>query len=165
MKMENRYQSRLRRNQVKIVKEIAARVQEVNQDVIREIAREVIQEIVREIVLEMKITDHLISQVIKRQYKARSAKTWPLNSYNCKRVAKYCGSFLFVYNKDDGKKNKISFTVFGIYKGNFIVQNHQSEGITIIQQNTLVKKVLKRASIFIIHSAIIEIEQEKFMKD
>lgn len=65
MKMENRYQSRLRRNQVKIVKEIAARVQEVNQDVIREIAREVIQEIVREIVLEMKITDHLISQVIK----------------------------------------------------------------------------------------------------
>lgn len=62
MKMENRYQSRLRRNQVKIVKEIAAKVQEVNQDVIREIAREVIQEIVR----EMKITNHLISQVIKR---------------------------------------------------------------------------------------------------
>jgi hypothetical protein len=34
--MENRYQSRLRRNQVKIVKEIAAKVQEVNQDAIRE---------------------------------------------------------------------------------------------------------------------------------
>lgn len=42
MKMENRYQSRLRRNQVKIVKEIAAKVQEVIQDVIPEIAQEVI---------------------------------------------------------------------------------------------------------------------------
>ncbi|ASL65076.1 hypothetical protein FORC47_2231 [Bacillus cereus] len=32
--------------------------------------------------------------------------------------------FLFVYNKDDGKKKtKISFTAFEIYKGNFIVQN------------------------------------------
>lgn len=38
------------------------------------------------------------------------------------------------------RKNKISFTVFEIYKGNFIVQNHQSKGITIIQQNTLIKR-------------------------
>ena len=62
MKMENRYQSRLRRNQASIVKEIAVKVQEVIQDVVREIAQEVIQEIVQ----EMKTTDHLISQVIKR---------------------------------------------------------------------------------------------------
>lgn len=32
--------------------------------------------------------------------------------------------FLFVYNKDDGKKKtKISFTVFKSDKGNFIVQD------------------------------------------
>ena len=62
MKMENRYQSRLRRNQANIVKEIAVKVQEVNQDVVREMVQEVIQEIVQ----EMKTTDHLISQVIKR---------------------------------------------------------------------------------------------------
>lgn len=62
MKMENRYQSWLRRNQASIVKEIAVKVQEVIQDVVREMAQEVIQEIVQ----EMKTTDRLISQVIKR---------------------------------------------------------------------------------------------------
>ncbi len=58
MKMENRYQSRLRRNQANIVKEIAVKVQEV----VLKVAQETIQEIVQ----EMKTTDHLISQVIKR---------------------------------------------------------------------------------------------------
>lgn len=55
--MENRYQSRLRRNQANIVKEIAVKVQEV----VLKVAQETIQEIVQ----EMKTTDHLISQVIK----------------------------------------------------------------------------------------------------
>ena len=95
--MENRYQSRLRRNQANIVKEIAVKVQEV----VLKVAQETIQEIVQ----EMKTTDHLISQVIKGSTKARPAKTWPLNSYNCKESQNIV-ALLFVYNKDDGKKKQ-----------------------------------------------------------
>lgn len=62
MKMENRYQSRLRRNQANIVKEIAVKVQEGNQDIVREIAQ------------EMKTTDHLISQVIKKVVQSKVSK-------------------------------------------------------------------------------------------
>ena len=56
MKMENRYQSRLRRNQANIVKDSRE-----GSEVVLKVAQETIQEIVQ----EMKTTDHLISQVIK----------------------------------------------------------------------------------------------------
>ena len=90
--MENRYQGRLRRNQASIVKEIAVKVQEVIQDVVREMAQEVIQEIVQN---ENNRSFNKPSNK-KGSTKARSAKTWPLNSYNCKESQNVVALFVCI---------------------------------------------------------------------